>query len=59
MILSKRDNGIKPEFRTLIFSVNVHVSRLAAVVGVEIKTIRTASQGSWHFVLSSLLAETE
>jgi len=52
MIVGERNNWIKPEFRALIFSVNVYMSWLTTVVGVEIKTIRTDSQSSWHFSLS-------
>lgn len=48
VIRDQRCVRIKPELRAAILPICVRVSRLTAVVRVEIEAIRSHSQNRWH-----------
>ena len=41
MILCKRNRRIEPEFGAQIIAIHMHVTRLTAIIGIEVKPIRT------------------
>ena len=43
IIFSQRHIRIEPELSTFVFTIHVHMSWFAAVVGVEVETVGTDS----------------
>src|SRR5436190_14418070 len=48
MIVGNAHVGIQPEFRGQVTAVNMHVTRFATIIGVEIESMRSDTQCRWH-----------
>jgi len=47
---------IKPEFRDVLISLNMHMGWFAAITGIKEKTIRADSVNCWHLVYALLFS---